>query len=214
MNSKTAKLTGLFLLIFLTATSHIKAQLFDDWQARPSISLKNDLNNKWSISGTYYQYFDNNISDFDKAVFGGKVNYKFNDWLKAGANYRWGVEKHDNYHDLRYSLLFEPELNLGKWQFGYQTMFQQKLADGQKPGNYLRNLLQVDYQLSPVVRLFALTENYLSIYHGAKHDTQKYALGTEFEITERSSVEFQFTVKERHRHKRYVRLELSYSYEF
>lgn len=201
------------IILFFLFFAEAKAQLLDNWQARPSLSLEHQFNKKWSLEGTYYQYFDNNISSFDKSVFGVKANYQLNSWLQAGANYRLGLEKHSNYHDFRYSLAFKPDFNLEKWEFVYQPMFQQKLANEQKPENFLRNQLKAEYKLSKKFSLFVLTENYLQLNHGVKNHTQKYAFGSEFELSERSDLEFQFTVKDRIGEKKYARLELNYIYQ-
>lgn len=107
-------LSGIILPFLLSAGA--EAQLLDDWQARPSLSLEHQFNKKWSVGDTYYQYFDNNISNFDKSVFGVKANYKVNSWLQGGVNYRLGLEKHSNYRDLRYALTFKPDFGLEKWR--------------------------------------------------------------------------------------------------
>lgn len=201
------------IILFFLFSAGAEAQLLDDWQARPSLSLEHQFNKKWSVESTYYQYFDNNISSFDKSVFGVKANHKLNSWLQGGVNYRLGLEKHSNYHDLRYALTFKPDFGLEKWQFSYQPLFQQKLESKQKTENFLRNQLKAEYKLSKKFSLFALTENYLQLNHGFKNHTQKYAFGSEFELSEQSDLEFQFTVKDRIGEKKYARLELNYIYQ-
>lgn len=201
-----------FLLLSLTL-HQVKAQFIENWQGRPSLSIKYGISDRWSASGTYYQYFDNNLSELDKSVFGVKAEYKIVLWLKADANYRYGIDKEANYHDLRYSLGFKPNLILNQLQFTYQPLFQQKLDSKEKPENYLRNLLKLDYKLSEKLVVFVLTENYMRLDHGFENHTQKYAFGSEFELSEQSNLEFQITVKDRIGEKRYARLELNYIYQ-
>lgn len=212
-NKKIYHLT-LLVLFFIFPFHFIQGKTIDNWQARPSLSVKYKLNNKWSVTGTYYQYFDNNVSKFDKSVFGAKVGYKLSDQVSVGGDYRWTISSNNNYHDLRYSLLYTPDLNLDKWSLAYQIMLQQKLTNGLRPDHYLRNLFQVEYQISSRFSLFALTENYLDLYHGIEHNTQKYALGGDIAITSRSKISLQLTIKDRHKQIVYARPEISYSYSF
>lgn len=91
----------------------------------------------------------------------------------------------------------QTRFRLGEMAISYRPLFQQKLENKQKTENFLRDQLKAGYKLSEKFSLFALTENCLQLNHGFKNHARKYAFGSEFELAERSDLEFQFTVEDR-----------------
>lgn len=200
---------------------YTSAQVFDDWIARPYISLKYKISKDWAVSETYYLYLDNNMSKYDKSVFSTEVNYKINSWMKAGIDYRFGTNSTEHYHDLRYALYFDMKLS-NKWMLQYQPTLQQVFTSLDKeylalhPVQYfVRNRITATYGLSKVVDLFVFTENYLQPVDGdVFFSQQKSALGADFKIKEHSKIGARFEVLNKTNSKMYARPNLSYTYTF
>lgn len=216
---KLIKKTLFILMLSLAYTSQTKAQMFDDWEARPNISLKYKFNKKWSVTGTYYFYLDKNMSQYDKSVIAGEVDYKVNSWLKAGIDYRYGISEKKRYHDLRYSVTFDYNPSK-KWKIEYRPMVQQKFTSLQKSHlalkpikYYIRNRLTASYDVSSAIKVFVFTENYLRPKQGdINFHRQKSALGAEFEIGNRSEIGTRFEVINKKSGKMYARPNLNFTY--
>mgnify|MGYP006350469165 CR=1 FL=1 len=210
----------LFAFFFFFAMQ-VTAQVFDDWEARPNVSLKYKINKDWTVSGTYYLYLENNMSQYDKSVFGTEVSYKINPWMKAGIDYRFGTNAKEQYHDLRYSLSFDMKLS-NKWTLEYQPTLQQEFTSLNKEHlalhpveYYVRNRITANYELSKVVELFVFTENYLQPVDGdVFFYRQKSALGADFEINEHHKIGTRFEIINKNSGKNYARPNLSYTYTF
>lgn len=217
MNPTTKSI--LFLAFAILLTMQTKAQVFDDWEARPNVSLKYKFNKKLSIAGTYFLYLDKNMSQYDKSVIGGDISYKINSWLKAGIDYRYGIKPQEHYHDIRYSFTFDHHLSQ-KWKIAYRPMLQQEFISLREEHlainpieYYLRNRLTLSYAVSNAVELYVFTENYLRADHGDyTYHRQKSALGAEFGVSSRSKVGVRFEVLNKRNGKMIARPNLSYTY--
>ncbi len=213
----TKKLLIFFALTILLSTQ-VKAQVFDDWEARPNVSLKYKFNKKLSIAGTYYLYLDKNMSQYDKSVISTEVAYKVNSWMKAGIDHRYGIEPKGNYHDIRYSITFDYNPSK-KWKIAYRPSLQQEFISLKKehlainPIEYfLRNRLTLSYEISNDVDLYVFTENYLRANHGDySFHRQKSALGADFGISPRSEIGTRFEVLNKSNGKIIARPNLSYT---
>ncbi len=214
----TNKTLFLFLLVLFIGMQ-TQAQVFDDWEARPNVSLKHKFNKKLSIAGTYYLYLDKNMSKYDKSVIGTEVGYKVNSWMKAGIDHRYGMEPKGNYHDIRYSITFDYN-PARRWKIAYRPTLQQEFISLKKehlsinPIEYfLRNRLTLSYEISNDVDLYVFTENYLSVDHGDySFHRQKSALGADFGISQRSEIGTRFEVLNKSNGKMIARPNLSYTY--
>lgn len=209
----------LFLAFTIFLATQTQAQVFDDWEARPNVSLKYKFNKKLSIAGTYYLYLDKNMSQYDKSVIGGEIGYKINSWLKAGIDYRYGMKGQEHYHDIRYSITFDYNPSQ-KWKIAYRPLLQQEfisLKEEHLAVNpieyYLRNRLTLSYEISNAVELYVFTENYLRANHGDySFHRQKSALGAEFGVSPRSKIGARFEVLNKRNGKMIARPNLSYTY--
>lgn len=212
---KTVMVAGIFF--FLTSPS--KAQIFDEWEARPNVSLKYKFNKKLSLGSTYYLYLDKNLGHYNKSVIGTELNYKFNSWLKAGIDYRYGIDPKQNYHDIRYSATFDINPSQ-KWKLAYRPMLQQEFISLKKakletnPVEYFwRNRFTVSYKLNNVWELYVFTENYLQIQKAnLQFHRQKSAFGAELEISDRSNIGGRFEVLHKKNGKVIARPNISFSY--
>lgn len=212
------KITILFLILSVVCISTACAQNFDDWEARPNISLKYKMNKKWSVTGTYYMYLDKNMSQIDKSVFGGEINYKVNSWMKAGVDYRFGVTEKGDYHDVRYSINFKYKPTK-KWTLGYRPLLQQEFGSyGKKhptrrPVKYfVRNRLTVGYEVARNTEIYVYSENYLRANQGFNFTRQKSGIGVDYKINKRNSIGTKMDIINKRNGKNVSRLNLNYTY--
>ena len=190
---KYLKIFFLFLLSVLFIIKS-KAQLFDEWEARPNIALKYKFNKQWSVTGTYYHYLENNFKQYNKSVMSVDAGFKINSWLKAGIDYRYGFNSRKHYHDIRYSIAFDFKLS-PRWKVAY------------------RNRLTLSYDAISNLELYVFTENYLEIEEGNMgFYRQKSALGSDYKLNGRNKIGFRFEVINKKNGKMVARPNLSYTY--
>lgn len=165
-----------------------------------------------NLEATCYLYFNRNISNYEKAVFSAKAEYQLNQWLKPGIDYRFGLKKGENYHDIRYAVNLENPIGQTKWAIGLRPTLQQKIIDKDSQKIYLRNRLKLDYKADRNIKFYVFTEPYLDLQQNFGFDTQKSALGVEIKMGKHGMIQPQFTLKNKKNQANYVRLELSYRY--
>ncbi|MBS1927268.1 MAG: DUF2490 domain-containing protein [Bacteroidetes bacterium] len=210
------KALGIICLFLIT--NQTIAQVFDEWDARPNVSLKYKFNKRLSVSGTYYLYLEENFRQYNKSVLATEIEYKFAPWLKAGIDYRFGIDQKDNYHDIRYSATFSYKAS-SKWKFSYRPMLQQEFISLKKEHlqadpieYYLRNRVTVSFKISNNWEVYAFTENYLRAGSGdLRFYRQKTATGAEVEATERSKFGARFEVIHKKNGKVVARPNISYT---
>ncbi len=211
---KTSSLkSGLFFL-FMVVCMDAQAQVFDDWEARPSISIGAEPGSKWELEATYYLYFDQDISKYSRSELAAEAEYALNNWLAAGFEYRYGMARAVNYHEFRYSLIFTHQFEGKRWELEYKPTFEHAVAHGFSPEYFWRNKLELSYVLNKMITLFIFTENYQLIEGGLQFAEEKSALGAEFELGGGSEIEFRFTVKNKPGHINEARIAVDYGYTF
>lgn len=201
----------------LSHTSY--AQVFNDWVARPNVSVKYKINKNLSLESTYYMYLEDNMSRYDKSVIGTEIGYKVNSWLKTGIEYRLGLKPGKKYHDMRYFVTFDHNLSK-KWRLAYRPMLQQEFSSlkkellAAKPIEYYwRNRLTVSYKHTRSLEYYLFTENYLEIEHGGMgFYRQKSALGADYKINARNEIGARFEMLNKKNGKNIARPNLSYTY--
>lgn len=216
---KRAKQIMLEVVILFLFAIQSQAQVFDEWAARPNVSLKYKVNKAWAISGTYYHYLENNMRQYDKSVFGLDLSYKVNSWLKAGIDYRFGINSKKQYHDIRYAVTAGVNLS-PKWKIAYRPMLQQEFSSlkkedlkGKPIEYYLRNRFTISYEPTNNWDLYIFSENYLEIEKPLlTFYRQKSALGTDYKINERNKIGFRFEVINKKNGKMVSRPNLSYTH--
>lgn len=182
-----------YLLLSLFGMVQIKAQI-DDWQLRPSISLNYNINDKWSVEGTYYMYLNHNMGAYNKSEIGTEVLYRANPWLQLGIDYRHTIESGGDGHELRYFGKFDHQLS-EKWNLEYRVMLQQEFEPHSAADYFWRNKITLGYDLVKNVEVYAFTETYLKIEGGLDFHRQKSGLGAEFEIGNRNKIDFQVQIR-------------------
>lgn len=212
---------SIVILIFsLIYALQVHAQVIDEWEARPNVSLKYKFNKAWSVTGTYYLYLEENFSRYNKSVIGADVGYKINSWLKASIDYRYGIDSKENYHDIRYSVTFDFNSPSKKWKFEYRPMLQQEFVSLKKdhfdenPVEYfLRNRVTVNYFPAKNIELYLFTENYVQPVEGdIFFHRQKNALGGEYKLNARNKIGARFEYINKKSGKNVARPNLSYTY--
>lgn len=196
---------------FSFGLSQMQAQTFDDWEARPSLSLKYKLDNRFGFKGTYYHYLENDISAYEKSVVGLKIDYKVNSFIRPRLDIRYGFGEKRTYFDLRYSVRFRQKLG-ERFQLAYTPKLQHVMKEGKSPDYYLRNVLELSYKVSKPLSLFVFTENYQEIDAGLQFDQQKSGLGFQYKINKRNDFELAFEVKNKSNHKDLARITFNYTY--
>lgn len=191
-----------------------QAQSINDWEARPNITLKYKPVDNLNLYGTYYLYLEDNFSQYDKSVFGFKAKYKANKWLKLRSEVRYGItNKDETYYDFRHGFELDKNVFNKDWKIILRTLFQHEHEKGKSPDFYLRNRLTLSYDLNKKIELFAFTENYQEFDQGLQFYRQKTALGSEFELSKRSSIELRLVLINKSNHKNNMRVGLNYTYD-
>ncbi|MBS1632844.1 MAG: DUF2490 domain-containing protein [Bacteroidetes bacterium] len=206
------------ITVLYFCASPATAQVLDEWEARPNIAIKYKFNKKLSLAGTYYLYLDKNISRYNKSVIGAELDYKFCSWLKAGIDYRYGIDPKENYHDIRYSATIDFKISK-KWKMAYRPMLQQEFISLQKVKlstdpvkYYLRNRITASFKVSTATEIYVFTENYLKPQSGSFYfHRQKSALGAEFDVSNRSKLGVRFEVLHKKSGKVVARPNISYA---
>lgn len=219
MNISGKSIAALVLLLLVATPG--KAQVFADWTARPSLSLKYKIDKDWSVAGTYYMYLDHNIGEYNKSVIGLEAGYDINSWLEASIDYRYELKNGEHAHNLRYSATLE--LDLSKtWKLEYRPLIEQEfkslkrsyLAD-HSIKYYWRNRLTLSYEIAKDLELYTFTENYLRVKESDfLFDAQRSALGVEYDLNAQHEIESRFEVKNKKSGKNEARIVLGYTYTF
>lgn len=211
--------TIIISVLCLISALQIRAQMFDDWEARSGISLEYKPNKNLSFAGTYYLYMNKNISRYKKSVMAGEVGYKFSSWMKAGVEYRRGISELKNYNEMRYALTFSHDL-LKRLEIKYRPMLITEFTSLNKEEltnnpveYYLTNRVTLGYDLTEKVELYLFSENYQQIEQGSfAFYRQKSALGAEFKLGNRSKLNTRFDVINKRKGKNEARIVLGYTF--
>lgn len=203
----------LSLFSFLGCFGQAQGQVFDDWEGRPSVSVKHRFENGIGVRVRYGHYLDHNLSHYKQSAMGAKIDYKIrvNPWLKPAVDYRYGYNGRESNHDIRYYVKVSHDLSR-RFQLKYYPKLQQDIASDRGPEYYVRNKLELAYAVIEPLELFVFTENYQRINGGLSFDTQKTGFGAEFQINNANELEFKFDVKNKSTHEDIARLTLKYSY--
>lgn len=217
----TRKIISLLLCMTILGIGEIYAQVFDEWEARPNISLKYKFNKRFQVGATYYLYLDKNISTYNKSVISTEIAYKVASWLKLGLDHRYGIDSKENYHDVRYSLAFDVNNTTKKWNFAWRTMLQQKFTSLRREvleedpvKNYWRNRLTISYEPTATMEWYVFTENYTQVKEELPFFRQKSALGLEYKIGRRSKIGGRFEVINKKNGKLVARPNISFTHTF
>lgn len=208
------KYTFIFLAFCLISTS-VFAQTIDDWEARPTLFVKYNLNNNLAFEAKYEHRLDQNFSHFKKSVVGLKVNYKIEInpllTLKPGLDYRLSIDSKKTEHDFRYFAALNYRLN-NELNLKYKPIFQHLISHKNNPEGFLRNEIELNYEPFEKWAFFLFTENYQLIKKGLRFDTQKYGAGFDYRFNSKNEFEFKFDIKHKTGNENSVRIQIGYIY--
>lgn len=208
--SQIYKVKIILVLCFIPFVS--KAQFFNDVQSRTGVSLEYHLNKKLRFEGRYYLYLNKDITSYQRSAFFVRTKYKLKQWLTTGFEYRYGLKKDANFHELRFFFTFTPDLNFGKWGINFTPLVQQRHESHPSPVFYLRNLAEVRYNVSDRFYVFVLTENYLDISNKFSFDTQDTKIGSATKVGKSGSLTSQVSMKNKRENMNFLRFELTYKF--
>lgn len=220
-NMKTTKNLILIFVVTLFGAVQLQAQVIDEWEARPSLSLKYE-HNDWSFTGTYYMYVDEDIKEYDKSELGAEIEYKINSWLDLGMEYRYGLEENEKpSHDIRLYASFDYDFS-NRWELEYRLMGQQEFSSlkdsylEEHPVEYtLRNKLSITYKLSKAWDLSLYTENYVQpINSDLLFHRQKTGVGAEYDFNKQNEIGLEVEIRNKRSGKNEGRINLGYTYTF
>lgn len=202
------------ILVLIFSNIKVLAQRVDDWEARPTLFVKHMMENGLSFEFKYEHRLDQNFTHYKKSEIGFKPEYKIelspSLMLKPGVDYRFGMGSNGIGHDLRYFV------NLGyiisnEFTLIYKPAFQQQFGRDASNKNFLRNYFEAAYDWRDW-SVFIFTENYQQLNGGLRFESQKYGLGSQYEINNRNAIELKLDVKHYDDNKNIVRLMLAYIY--
>jgi len=209
-----ARLISAFQLLFSIFCFGVGyAQVFDDWEARPGISVEHEFGNGIEIEGKFRHYLFDDSNSYNRTRLGVKVDYDYTlaPWLEPGIDYRYKYNGGRGSHSIRYSV--KTYQNLGNnIEMEYSLRLQQRLESDQNPEYTLRNKVELSYPLIGPLSIFVFAENYQMIKAGFGFDAQKSGLGTEFEFDNANELGLKFDVKNKSDHQDIGRFSINYTY--
>ncbi len=145
---KTQHKLALVLFLLLSCLGQAYGQIFDDWEGRPSISIKHKFNNGIGFRARYSHYLDHNLSHYKKSALGIKIDYKIRvkTWLNPAVDYRYKYNGRESTHDIRYYAKISHEVG-NKFELKYYPKFQHKIAHNKAPEFYFRNKIEFVYKV-------------------------------------------------------------------
>src|SRR5699024_271733 len=110
MKTKDSIILCLFSLLCCLGQAH--GQVFDDWEGRPSVSVKHTFDNGIGVRIKYGHYLDHNLTHYKRSALGAKIDYKIkvNPWLKPAVDYRYRYNGKESTHDIRYYIKISHEV--------------------------------------------------------------------------------------------------------
>ncbi len=213
------KIAIVLLAFSLIGIKQIQAQIVDEWEARPSLSLKHE-HKDWSFTGTYYAYIDEHLKEYDKSELGAEIEYKINSWLDLGIDYRYGLEENEKpAHDIRLYASFDYDFS-DRWELEYRLMGQQEFSSlkedylEENPVEYaVRNKITIAYKLSKAWELSLYTENYVQPIHSMLlFHRQKTGIGLEYEFAKRHEIGLEIELRNKRSGKNEGRINIGYTY--
>lgn len=151
------------LLSLIFAWQLLFAQL-DDSYLRQRINLNWNLNKKWSLYGFYRIDYKENFSTFRRSNIQLGFDFKYNKYLSAGLDYRFGTSYVRDFHRLRARLELSYKLN-SKISLTLRNMLQHDVAfldadyfASYQPEWILRNRLSGKYQINNKISAGIFTE--------------------------------------------------------
>lgn len=181
-----------FLFVFVCAWQIVTAQ-FEDTYLRQRVCVNWEVNKKWSVYGFYRIDYNQNLSAFRRSNIQLGFDYKFNKYLSAGMDYRFGTSYSRDFHRFRARLDLSYKLNT-KISIGLRNMMQHDIAyldadylKSYQPEWVLRNRLSGKYEINKKMSAGLFTELF-SRFQPNQNETDRL----------RSGIKWSYLYKRRH----------------
>ncbi len=211
MKTRYCLILFLFLIPYFLGSAY--GQVFDDVEGRFRVSIEHEFDNGIKVRGRYSHYLDQHISHYKRSGLGVKIDYdyKINSWLEPGIDYRYQYNGKQDSHDIRYSITACHGLK-NNLKLEYSLKLQQKIASAIKPEFYIRNKIELGYEIIRPLSIFIFSENYQIIEKGLSFSTQKSGLEAEYKMNKNNELEFKFDIKNKSTHQDIARVTFNYTY--
>ena len=216
------KNVSIYVLLALLHTAFVFSQ-DSETSYRTAFSLEKKITKKFSIELTPEVRYDQNF-EFSSYLIKTSLDYKFNKWLSAGAQYRLkGLQSDtDEGSEIDYSNRFAfdattkikidrftPKFRL---QFSNYSDFDNETED---KTNYLRYRFGTDYSIKgSKITPYASIEFFQKMSNGLISKT-RYSLGAEYKLNKHNALEIGYALDQKHKKEENNNIvELNYKYKF
>ena len=187
----------IILLIFSFVAVSANAQTTDN-QLWTAFQVETDITKRLTVGLDVEVRFDQNISRLRSAFGQAEVSWKFNKYLSASIDYRYGGKENDKLSEFskghRISLFVT-----GKYKFydftisnraGYYNQYLVDAPEGSvNPEKYFRNKTQLRYNITKKISPFVYFEFFYRFSGKTQEvDENRYAGGVEYDFNKKNSV--------------------------
>ncbi len=161
-----------------------------DFEFWPSAELQTNLSKKFRFSVEQQMRLDDNASQFKQTFTEAGLRYRLSDYFGVRANYRFIIRPDDIEQRISSDILVRYQKKKFPLRFNYRMRFQKTYrGGGRDPVNFLRNKMQISYNLSKAVDPFIAAEFYYRIWN-KPNEFQKYRLdaGLEWRLSKKSDL--------------------------
>lgn len=199
--------------LLIGATLQLKGQMIDDWEIKPGVAIEHEFANGIDTRIRYRHSHDDNMQHYKGSAIDFKIEYSanINDWLETSIDYRYKINKEKNYQDIRLAAKLKQQV-AQNFELAFSPKIQQKIYHGAHPELYLRNKIELTYQLSAPWSVSVFSENYQLVDGGIQFDTQKDGIEAEYDINNNNEIEVKMDLKNNSNHEDIGRLTLTYTY--
>ncbi len=191
----------LALLLFSLAVLFAKAQTTDNmlWTA---FQVQTEVTKKLTLSLDLEARFDQNVTRLRSAFGQFEANWKFNKYLAASINYRYGGKQSDKLSEFSkgHRLSF---FVYGKYKYKKFTLsdrigyFNQYLIDvpqsNENPEKYFRNKTQLKYDITKKLGTFIYFEFFYRFSGDVQEvDENRYAGGFDYDFNKKNNVKLTY----------------------
>lgn len=155
---------GLPVLLCLWSATSLSAQV-DDTRLRSEIGLKYSPVKKLGFSAMYRYDREQNLTSFRRSNFEVGADYRFLDWLKVAAYYRFGTSFEEDFHRFELAMQFRQKLFQDKAQISFKTSallftpyLNQEYFRFNDPLWVFRNKLKFEYSINKKLDVFVYSE--------------------------------------------------------
>ncbi len=185
------------LLFFSFVTVGAQAQTTDN-QLWTAFQVQTDITKRLTLGLDLEVRFDQNISRLRSAFGQAEVSWKFNKYLSASLDYRYGGKENDKLSEFskghRISFFVTGKYKFHKFTIsdraGYYNQYLVDALDGTvNPEKYFRNKTQLRYNITKKLNSFVYFEFFYRVSGNTPEvDENRYAGGLEYDFNKKNSV--------------------------